>query len=163
MRTLRKTAVAGGARLVNLKYSRIFNGVFEKQKSTKNEKSFAKIRVNLAWTSRVYHDRVKHDARLREIYRLLKQRLRHKSATGSSAYRASRPCGTAQLRSVRPARKSLLWVESRLAAPIRLWQLVPQLQISTDVLARHPGARIALKRCIRKAGAWQILAMLCGY
>ena len=26
--------------LVNFKYSRIFNGVFEKQKSTKNEKRF---------------------------------------------------------------------------------------------------------------------------
>ncbi len=31
--------------LVNFKYSRIFNGVFEKQKSAKNEQVFAKIRV----------------------------------------------------------------------------------------------------------------------
>ena len=34
--------------LVNLKYSRIFNGVFEKQKSTKNEKRFAEMRANRA-------------------------------------------------------------------------------------------------------------------
>jgi len=32
--------------LVNFKYSRIFNGVFEKQKSTKNEKKFAEMHAN---------------------------------------------------------------------------------------------------------------------
>ena len=82
--------MAGGARMVNIKYSRIFNGIFEKQKSTKNEKRFAKMRVNHAWTSRVYHDRVKHDPRLCEIYGLLSRRVQHKKAawTDAGAYRA---------------------------------------------------------------------------
>ena len=86
--------MAGGARLVNFKYSRIFNRVFEKQNSTKNEKVFAKIHANRTWTSRVYHDRIKHDLRLREIYRLLKQRLRHKSAAldRCNVYRVKEQC-----------------------------------------------------------------------
>ena len=69
-----------GARMVNFKYSRIFNGGFEKQKSTKNEERFAEMCANCAWASRVYHDCINYDPRLPEIYHLLKQRLRHKSA-----------------------------------------------------------------------------------
>ena len=85
--------------MVNFKYSRTFNGVFEKQNLTKNEKVFAKIHANCTWTSPVYHDRINYDLRLREIYGFLKQRLRHQSAAlnGSSAYHASRRCGIVQL------------------------------------------------------------------
>ena len=59
-------ADAGG--LVNIKYSLIFNGVFEVQKSAKNAENFAEIRGWETWTLRIYHVCIKHDRGLRELY-----------------------------------------------------------------------------------------------
>jgi hypothetical protein len=58
--------VAAAVLLVNAQVADIFNGVFEKQKSSKNEQKNAKIRANLRCRSAIYHERIKHDAALRE-------------------------------------------------------------------------------------------------
>ena len=52
--------------LVNIKYSRIFNGIFEMQKSTQIEKRFAEMCAKNASAPHVYHVRFKHDRRLPE-------------------------------------------------------------------------------------------------
>jgi hypothetical protein len=54
-----------GIDLVNFKYSFIFNGVFQIQKSTQNEQKNAEMRAFGAWARRLYHVRIYHDGRLR--------------------------------------------------------------------------------------------------
>jgi hypothetical protein len=54
--------------MVNFKGSFVFNGVFEIQKSTRNSKKIAKMRVLGTSDARVYHTGINHGAALRKIY-----------------------------------------------------------------------------------------------
>jgi hypothetical protein len=65
-------ARAASGIMVNIKYSCIFNRVFEKQKSTRNGEKNAKMRANQTWGMRVYHPLIYHDWRLRGINYLLR-------------------------------------------------------------------------------------------
>jgi hypothetical protein len=59
--------------LVNFKYCRIFNGVFEKQKSTRNRKILHEMRAKNAPASRVYHPLINHDRSLQDLNLPLKK------------------------------------------------------------------------------------------
>jgi len=54
--------------VVNFKYSFIFNGVFETQKSTRNRQINDEMRQKNACASRVYYNGIHHYRALREIY-----------------------------------------------------------------------------------------------
>jgi hypothetical protein len=58
--------------LVNIKYWTIFNGVFEKQKSTQNEIKNAGIVANQTSVADTNHTHINRDGCLREIYASLK-------------------------------------------------------------------------------------------
>jgi hypothetical protein len=54
--------------VVNFKCYHVFNGVFEMQKSTRNSKKIAKMRVFGTSDPRIYHTGINHGAALRKIY-----------------------------------------------------------------------------------------------
>jgi hypothetical protein len=60
--------------LVNFKHPFIFNGVFEMQKSTRNEQKNAEMRAFGTWVRRLYLVRIYHDGRLRETNLLVTRR-----------------------------------------------------------------------------------------
>jgi hypothetical protein len=51
---------------VNIKIARIFNGIFETQKSTRSGQKTAKSRAKSTWAPRVYHAGIYHDGVLQE-------------------------------------------------------------------------------------------------
>jgi hypothetical protein len=57
--------------MVYIKYSGIFNGSFEKQKSAQNKQKCARIRTIRTRDVRVYLVRIYHSRRIHEIYALL--------------------------------------------------------------------------------------------
>jgi hypothetical protein len=54
--------------VINFKGSFVFNGVFEIQKSTRNSKNIAEMRVLGTPDPRIYHTGINHGGALRKIY-----------------------------------------------------------------------------------------------